>query len=138
MAIQFITAENGEEFVVVPRQDYEALRAESDSLRARLADEEAEDRITARILDRHRADKAAGRAVLLPDWLVDATLDGISPVAAIRDHVGLSEQQLRDASGLAAIELDEIERGTKRASAETKSKLARALGCDIAWLEEIE
>ncbi|ACL55641.1 helix-turn-helix domain-containing protein [Methylobacterium nodulans] len=137
MTIQIITTEGGEEFVVLPRRAYEALRAEADALRARLGDEAAEDRMTARILDAHAADKAAGRAVLLPEWLVDATLDGTSPLRAIRKHKGLTQQQLQDATGLPQSYISEIESSTKRASAEAKAKLAQALGCDVAWLEEI-
>jgi hypothetical protein len=97
-------------------------------------DEEAEDRVTARIVAEHRADKAAGRAVLLPDWLTYAIVDGVAPLTAIRKNRGETQAQLAEQTGLPQSYISEIENGTKRASAAAIEKLALCLDCDPAWL----
>ena len=55
---QIIVTATGEELVVLPRRDYEALLA-------RMGNEEAEDRVTRRIVTESRARVAAGQEELV-------------------------------------------------------------------------
>jgi hypothetical protein len=59
MKPQFLRTETGEELVVLSRREY-------DSLLARLGDEEAEDRMTVRILEEVGARLASGEEELVP------------------------------------------------------------------------
>ena len=70
MTAQFLKTEAGEELVVLTRREY-------DSLLARLGDEEAEDRMTMRIMDEVEARLASGEEKLLP-------LESFYPAAAKR------------------------------------------------------
>lgn len=70
MTAQFLKTEAGEELVVLTRREY-------DSLLARLGDEEAEDRMTVRILEEVGARLASGEEKLVP-------LESVYPAAAKR------------------------------------------------------
>ena len=59
MTVQFLKTETGEELVVLTRRDY-------DSLLARLGDEEAEDRMTVRIVKEVGDRIASGEEKLVP------------------------------------------------------------------------
>lgn len=96
--------------------------------------EEEEDRLTARLIDAHRAEVAAGRVVLLPEWLADAVADGFAPLRAIRERAGETRAALAERTGLSEGELDAIERGAGPARDTAVETLAAALGCDPGWL----
>ncbi len=70
MRPQFLQTETGEELVVLTRREY-------DSLLARLGDEDAEDRMSVRLIEEVGARLASGEEELVP-------LDRVYPAAANR------------------------------------------------------
>lgn len=72
--------------------------------------------------------------VRFPLEVVKATLDGVHPLRAWREHKGLSLQALADASGLSKPYLSQIEGGKRTGSAITLKKLALALGVPMGAL----
>ena len=62
MSVQSIVTEGGEELVILSRRAYDALLA-------RAGDEDAEDRMTARLAEEHLTARAAGTVAFAPDWL---------------------------------------------------------------------
>ena len=73
---QFIRTEAGEEFVVLSRRDYDAMRA-------RLGDEDAEDRLTARIVKEAKASCTITPGVMFLAVTVHVRLDPSSPCATV-------------------------------------------------------
>jgi transcriptional regulator with XRE-family HTH domain len=63
----------------------------------------------------------------LPDDLVSRIFAGASPVRLIREHRGLSQNELASAAGLSPSRLRQIEE-TKRIREEEAPRLATALG----------
>jgi DNA-binding XRE family transcriptional regulator len=121
MGVQIIKTEAGEELVVLPRRDYDAMLA-------RLGDEEAEDRMTLVLAAEARAEAA------LPEEVSRAVLEGDSLLKALRKWRGLTQRQV---AALAAINqgyLSELESGAKAGAAETLQALARALDVSPSWL----
>src|SRR5437763_1238227 len=60
-------------------------------------------------------------------------------VKAIRDRLGMSQQQLADAAGVTRQTIGNIEHGPFTPSAIVALRLAKTLGCrveDLFWLEE--
>ena len=100
-AILFMTP-NGEEMVVVSRQDYDALLKQ-----AELA-EDLEDVLAVNEFERRLA---AGEEELIPAEFIDRMIDGESPIRVWRDFRGLSGKDLAAAAGISATYLSEIETG---------------------------
>jgi len=105
---------DGTAYVVLTEEDYEDLR--------NLADARAV-----------RAAIAAGEETY-PSELVDAILDGASPVRAFRKWRGMKATELARAAGLAPAYLSEIETGRKTGSARALKAIAGALDVDMALL----
>jgi transcriptional regulator with XRE-family HTH domain len=113
---QIITTETGEELVVLTRHDYDAMLA-------RAGDEDAEDRMTERIVTdaRARGDIAIPVAV----WReIEATA---SPVAPLRKWRGLTQTELSHLAGISQGYLSEIETGKKTGDIKTLRAIAHAL-----------
>ena len=89
--LQIIRASNGEELVVLPRAEYEALVQ-----RASHADEDADD---IAIYDARKAELAAGGGVLPPE-VSAAILKGDSRLKAIRKWRGTGQADLATKTGL--------------------------------------
>jgi ribosome-binding protein aMBF1 (putative translation factor) len=126
---QIITTGTGEELVVLPRRDYDALRA-------RAGDEDAEDRMTVLIAQEARRRLASGE-----DRLVEAGPNGRPP--NLDPPLGVRIREARKARKMGQIELakaaeigqgylSEIERGEKTPGDEVLARLARALGLELA------
>ena len=75
---------DGEDLVVIPRRDYEALLA-------RAGDEASEDAMTARIVEATDAKIARGEDVALPTAVWAAIESGEHPIRAIRKYRGLTQ-----------------------------------------------
>ena len=75
---------DGEDLVVIPRSDYEALLA-------RAGDEASEDAMTARIIEATDAKIARGEDVALPTAVWAAIESGEHPIRAIRKYRGLTQ-----------------------------------------------
>jgi hypothetical protein len=127
MGIQTITTEGGEELVVLPRRDYDALIA-----RAGLS---PEDRATAGIVAASTAALAAGTEIELPSVVAEAIADGTNPIRAIRDWRGLTQAELARRLGMRQPQLSGLERGYPF-GAGMRARLAAALGVPAAAFED--
>ena len=123
-APQFIRTPQGEELVVLPRADYDALVASAEPY-----DEDADD---VAIYDARKAD--LGGREPLPAPVTAAMLKGDSLLKALRKWRGLSQVQLAEAAGIGQGFMSELERSAKGASPDTLESLARALDVPPAWL----
>src|SRR5687768_6166978 len=96
---QIIQTPSGEEMVVLPRSEYEALL------------DAAEDRDDVVAAERSLARIAAGKVELIPDSEVDAYLAAPTPLAFWRQKRGLTQAALAERAGVIESELAEIESG---------------------------
>lgn len=129
MNLQIITTDAGEELVVLPRRDY-------DSLLARLGDEAAEDRMTARIVEESRARIDRGDETVLPAWLAEEVARGNSPVRVARKKAGRTQADLAAAVGITQGDLSDIESSRKTGAPDVLARIAGVLDLDPAWLQD--
>ena len=122
---QIIRTPHGEELVVLPRADYEAL--------VERADHEAEDAEDVAIYDARKAELAAGGGILPPD-VSAAILRGASRLKAIRNWRGETQLHLTFKTGIAQGYLSDLENGRRRGTSDTIAKLAQALNVPAEWL----
>jgi hypothetical protein len=122
---QIIRTPNGEELVVLPRAEYEAL--------IERADHEAEDAEDVALYDARKAELAAG-GVVLPPEVSAAILRGDSRLKAIRNWRGKTQLQLNFTTGIAQGYLSDLESGRRAGTPETIAKLAQALDVPEGWL----
>ena len=111
---------DGEDLVVIPRSDYEALLA-------RAGDEASEDAATARIVAETDAKIARGEDVALPAAVWAAIESSEHPVRAIRKYRGLTQMGVARQAGLRQGYIADIEAGRKRGSASSLKAIAAAL-----------
>ena len=104
---------DGEDYVVIRRDEYDALRAVVD-----------EDAIDAAIIDRVLNDPDQTWA---PAELVRRIADGEHPVRVWRTHRGMTARALAAAAGIPSSYLSAIERGMKPGSVKALTRLATAL-----------
>ncbi len=123
-APQIIRSPSGEELVVLPRAEYEALLERADH------DEDADD---VAIYDARKAELAAG-GVVLPQEISAAVLRGESRLKAIRNWRGETQLHLNFKTGLGQGYLSDLENGRRTGSPETIAKLAQALNVPVEWL----
>lgn len=106
---------DGQDYVLVPVDDYEALADRIEALEAGAM----RDRI------------AAGAEEALPDTLVQALLAGGNPVQLYRKHRAITQAELAAAAGLTQGAISQIESGAKQMSLATASAIAAALRVDM-------
>ena len=116
---QIIKSPGGEELVVLPLADYEALLQTS---------EDAQD---ARIANRVLARIAAGEEELVPLNVVQRILAGENHVRVWREYRGLKIGELATAANISHAYLSQIESGKRDGTVSTMQTLARALGVDM-------
>jgi len=114
---------SGEELVVLPRAEYEAL----------LERAEAEDAEDVAIYDARKAELAAG-GVVLPPQVSAAILRGDSRLKAIRKWRDETQLHLELITGIGQGYLSDLESGRRTGTPETIAKLARALNVPVEWL----
>ena len=124
MSIQTITTPAGEEMVVMPRADYEALLAQ----RQEAFDEGADAAAFAAALADMRPED------VLPAEVTAEILAGRGRVRAFREWRGLSREALANASAIPFDEVMRIETGEVRLSRDTAAALALALDLPAGWL----
>lgn len=124
-APQIIRTPSGEELVVLPRAEYEALLER--------ADHEAEDADDVAIYDARKAELAAG-GVVLPPEVSAAILRGESRLKAIRNWRGETQLHLNFITGIGQGYLSDLESGRRTGTPETIAKLAQALSVPVEWL----
>jgi hypothetical protein len=122
---QIIRTPSGEELVVLPRAEYEALLER--------ADHGAEDADDVAIYDARKAELAAG-GVVLPREVSAAVLRGDSRLKAIRSWRGETQQHLEFKTGIGQGYLSDLENGRRTGTSETIAKLAQALDVPVEWL----
>ena len=115
---QIIKTASGEELVVLPRRDYDAMRA-------RLGDEEAEDAMSARIL------KERARDAAFPLTVWDEIHAAPSPIGPLRKWRGLTQDALAEKAGISQPYLSAIEGGKKTGDVATLRAIANALGVGL-------
>jgi DNA-binding XRE family transcriptional regulator len=121
---QRFSAPDGTEMVVLRAADFDRLQA--------LA-EDGEDVVAALAAE---ARIAAGEATV-PGEVVKLMIDdGLSPLAAWRQHRGLSQADLASRAGLSQVWVSRIEAGGGHGSPATRRKLAKALAAPVWALEE--
>jgi DNA-binding XRE family transcriptional regulator len=121
MTAQIITTPAGEELVILPRRDYDALLA-------RLGDEAAEDRATARIVDETTEEAT------VPHWFVMLLAEHGSPVTAARKHHGCTQAELAAVLGISQGHLSDIERGRRALTQTQAHQVAAHTGVEAEWL----
>jgi DNA-binding transcriptional regulator YiaG len=127
MKPQFITTPGGEELVVIPRADYDAMIAA-------LGDAE-EDAADAAIYDARKAELAQGASSALPADVSAAMLRGASLLTALRKWRGLTQNDLAARLEISQGYLSDLESGRRKGAPETLDALASALNAPRAWLE---
>ena len=115
---------DGEDLVVIPRRDYEALLA-------RAGDEASEDAMTARIIEATDAKIARGEEVALPTGVWAAIESGEHPIRAIRKYRGLTQIDVAEQARLRQSYIADIEAGKKTGSAASLKAIAAALGVPL-------
>ncbi len=124
---QIITTPGGEELVVLPRKDYEALVEALAEAEEELAD--------IAILDRRLAELKASGAPNLPPDLSAFILKGFNRLSAIRQWRGLSVADVSHMSAIDEATLIALEARVRPATTEEAERLAKALDVPFAWLE---
>jgi hypothetical protein len=122
---QIIRTQGGEELVVLPRAEYEALLDR--------AGDGAEDADDIAIYDARKAELATGGGVLPPE-VSAAILRGESRLKAIRTWRGETQLHLTFKTGIGQGYLSDLENGRRMGTAETIAKLAQALDVPADWL----
>ena len=124
-APQIIKTPTGEELVVLPRAEYEALLER--------ADRDAEDADDIAIYDARKAELSAG-GVVLPSEVSAAMLRGESKLKAIRNWRGMTQLHLSFKTNIGQGYLSDLESGRRAGTPETIAKLAKALKVPVEWV----
>jgi hypothetical protein len=122
---QIIRTPGGEELVVLPLADYEALLDR--------ADHEAEDADDIAIYDARKTELMAG-GVVLPPEVSAAVLRGGSRLKAIRHWRYETQKHLSFKTDISQGYLSDLESGRRTGTPETIAKLAQALDVQVEWL----
>jgi DNA-binding XRE family transcriptional regulator len=125
MKPQIITTQSGESLVVLPLEEYEALRAMAD---------EAEDAADSALAEKLLKDLEEGRDEMLPKEVSRYLLAGDGLVKAIRKWRGKTQAEVAERAGIAQGYLSEIENKEKKGADETLSRIAAALDVPAHWL----
>lgn len=113
-----IKTEGGEELVVLTRLDYDALRAAA-------GDEEAEDRMTERIL------KETAGSVAIPEEVWQEIEAVPSPIGPLRKWRGMTQEGLSAKASISQGYLSELETGKKVGDVATLRAIAGVLGVGL-------
>jgi hypothetical protein len=120
MKPQFIKTE-GEELVVLPRRDYEALVRRAKKV-------VNEDEKIARIIEKSDEALAAGDEVELPSNVAEAIARGENPLRVIREWRGMTQMYLGDMkTNVGQSTISALESGSRRGTTAVWKQLARAL-----------
>lgn len=120
-AVSFKTP-NGEELVLLGKQDYDDLVRQAE-LAEDLADAE-----TVRVFHEKLA---RGEEELIPLEIVGRLIDGENPIRVWREHRGLSAKKLAEMASISAAYLSELETGKKEGSLSVFKSIATALRLDL-------
>ena len=115
--VQFIKTGRGEELAVLPRDEYERLKALAAS----------EDTGTARIVRRTKAAVAAGHEILLPKAVVDRLAAGENPVRVLREWRDKTQMYITFRTDISQGHLSDIESGRRTGTPAVLRKIADVL-----------
>ncbi len=118
MSVQILKRNGRAAFAILPIEEYRRLLE---------ALEDARDKAS---LDEFHRRLASGEEETLPASVVDRVLAGDNAVRVLRDHRGLTLQQLADRCGVTNSHISQIERGKRSMSIAVLKKMAEALGVD--------
>jgi DNA-binding XRE family transcriptional regulator len=118
MNVQVIEKNGKPEWAVIPYQEYQRLVEEAEMLHDVRAYDEAKQAV------------AEGEE-LIPSHVTYAILDGGNPVRVMREHRGLTQQQLAETAGISVPYLSQIEAGKRRGSTTVLAAIARVLGLTL-------
>lgn len=124
--IQIIRSPAGEEMVVLPRAEYEALLAAAEA-----ADEDTQDLA---IYDTRKAELAAGHDSALPAAVSRLLLRSNSRLKAVRLWRGMTQTELAKAAGIGQGYLSDMESGRRPVSAEALAALSAKLNVPPEWI----
>jgi hypothetical protein len=119
--LQIIRTPSGEELVVIPLAEYQALL------------DHAEDAEDIALYDARKAELAAG-SVVLPPEVSAALLRGDTRLKAIRLWRGATQTSLADKTDIGQGYLSDLESRRRTGTPETIAKLALALDVPVEWL----
>jgi DNA-binding XRE family transcriptional regulator len=123
---QIITTPSGEELVVIPKAEYDAM---VEALAE--ADEDAAD-IAA--YDAAMAEIAGDGRAVLPEPVSAALTAGDSLLKALRKWRGLSQVELAEKVGVAQGYISDLEASRRQGAPETIARIAAALDIPELWL----
>ncbi|WP_027168184.1 helix-turn-helix transcriptional regulator [Mesorhizobium sp. WSM3224] len=124
-APQIIKTSTGEELVVIPKADYEALLD--------AAAEALEDAADVAIYDERKAKLKTEKA--LPADVAMDILRGSSRLKALRNWRNLTQAELAATVGVSQGFLSDLESNRRKPSVQTSTMLAKALDIPIEWVE---
>jgi DNA-binding XRE family transcriptional regulator len=124
--LQIIRTPSGEEMVVLPRKEYDALVSAAEA-----ASEDADD---VAIYDSRKAELAASPASPFPEAVSSLLLKGHSRLKAIRLWRNMSQLELAKQAGVGQGYLSDIESGRRPGSAEVLRNLAERLEVPPEWI----
>ena len=122
---QIIRTAGGEELVVLPRAEYEALLGRTN--------QDAEDAEDVAIYDARKAELDAG-GIVLPEAVSAAMLRGDSRLKAIRKWRDMTQLHIESKTDIGQGYLSDLESGRRTGTPETIAKLAKALKVPMEWL----
>ena len=122
--VQFIKTGSGEELAVLPRAEYERLKAFADQ----------EDVGVGRIVERARAAIAAGDEIVLPKTVVDRLAEGENPIRVLREWRHRMQIELAASVHITQGYLSDLETGKRKGTVTIHQRIARALGVPIGLL----
>lgn len=125
--IQIIRSPSGEELVVLPKADYEALLAAA----ASDADEDAED---VAMYDARKAALTAGQDGALPEEVSLLIIRGNSRLKAVRMWRKLLQSELAEKAGIGQGYLSDLESGRRAGSEDVLRSLAACLDVPMEWI----
>ncbi|MER9003388.1 MULTISPECIES: helix-turn-helix transcriptional regulator [unclassified Mesorhizobium] len=124
-APQIIRTSTGEELVVIPKADYEAL--------LHAAEEAREDAADVAIYDERKAEFKTEKP--LPAEVTMDILRGSSRLKALRNWRKLTQGEFADAIGVSQGFLSDLESNRRKPSAQTSTMLSKALDVPSDWIE---
>jgi DNA-binding XRE family transcriptional regulator len=124
-APQIIKTSTGEELIVIPKADYEAL--------LHAAEEALEDAADVAIYDERKAELKTENA--LPADVTMDILRGSSRLKALRNWRKLTQADLASAIGVSQGFLSDLESNRRKPSAQTSAMLAKTLDVPGEWIE---
>jgi DNA-binding XRE family transcriptional regulator len=122
--IQIIERNGKPEWAVLPYEEYLKLIEQAELL------EDIRD------FDEINAAIKRGEEELIPAEVVNAILDGKSPIKVWREYRGLTQQQLADVVGISKPYLSQLETGKRTGTTEVLSTIAEALNVSLEQVAE--